>query len=129
MNPAHYKRYWRLCEKERDLSKAAGELLCFHIQSWGFSNFEKTDSLTKVAKQMGFKVETIEDADTKLCGWELDEKKYPTFNSFVEEVRHISRGNFESELVQLAEVIRKYTIPPTFFERLRGIKRFNKRAQ
>lgn len=118
--PAHYRAYWRLEEQEAELYKMAKSILMTYIQSWGQTNFEKTNSLTLVAQKMGYKVKTIPDPERGEDRWafDFDEKRYPQLIKFIEEVRNISRGNFESETVQIANLIRKYTLPVPWYKKL-----------
>lgn len=116
--PAHYREYWRRQDEDPELDKMARSLLSNYIQNWSQTNFEKTDTLTKVAQWMGYKVETIPNPEnSEHFGWDVSQDKEQIFSSFVEEVRNISRGNFESETNQLARIILKYRIPPTLFSK------------
>lgn len=97
----------------------AKSLLGEYIQSWGQTNYDKTNSLTLVAQKMGYEIETTRDASaTDRWGWKFDETKYPQLLFFIEEVRNINRGNMESEVVQLSEIIRKYTLKPSRWEKV-----------
>src|SRR6266566_1596950 len=107
--PLHYRTYWQLEDNSPELFKDAKYLLSGYIQSWGQSNYDKTNCLTIVAKRMGFKVETALDPNSDLCGWSLSNpSQSKKFYDFVESVRMIVRGNFESETVQLANLIVMY---------------------
>ena len=114
--PKHYRDYWKLEDENRELKDLASDLLLYYIQEHVEDSIEKADVITKVANKIGFKVFTTKNPDNDgSWGWGfMDKYSIKMFSKFVEEVRNIRRGNYESEVVQLAEIIMRYKKIPWY---------------
>ncbi len=107
-------QYWSLQDFQPELDKMATSVLLHYIQSWGQDNKERCDILVKVANRIGFNVRVITEGDN--VGFDIKEKEKERFENFRQEIRGISRGNFESEVVQIARIIEKYTSQKKWYE-------------
>ncbi len=111
--PAHYNQYWTLQDEDRDLEKMASSILLTYIQSWGQENKERLQALADVANSIGFHIEIV-----------MHEGKYSfkipdseeRFVEFRDKIRAINRGNLESEIVQIANIIREYRIKKAWYK-------------
>ena len=88
--PLHYNQYWSLEDEEPELKKMASDILMNYIQDWGQTNKERLDTLQEIKNKLG-----------------LD--KMEKFDAFCEKIRSIERGNFESEVVQIASIIKEFS--------------------
>ena len=101
--PLHYRQYWSYQDNDRELLKKAESVLLKYIQSWGQTNRERLEKLQDAAIFIGFDVEIVEHN-----GEEVFKTKDPDFDKMRQEIRSISRGNWESEAGQIYRILQKY---------------------
>ena len=104
--PSHYNKYWSLEDDNPILKEMSSDLLSGYILNWGQTNKERLECLAKVANNIGFHIKVISQPD--IDTFELVEKEIKKFTDFREKIRNIHRGNFENEVVQIAEIIQEY---------------------
>lgn len=106
--PAHYNRYWSLEDNEPKLKEMALDILLHYIQGWGQENKERLDVLAEVANKIGFNIEVVRKDNEYL--FKVADKETERFDSFRQRIRNIGRGNLESEVVQVAGIIKEYAV-------------------
>jgi len=103
--PLHYLQYWKLEDKSKSLADLARSVLLHYIQSWGQENKERLETLAVAANAIGFEVCVVLN-NGEYCFKYKDEN----FEQMRDEIRNIHRGNFESEVVQIASILERYKI-------------------
>lgn len=105
--PLSQKKYWKLEDSEPNLKEMASSILLHYIQNWGQPNEKRLDILAEVVNKIGFHIEVVENKGVFVF-------KIPDSESQFEEMRDkfrdIRRGNFESEVVQIADILQEYRI-------------------
>jgi len=104
--PSCYNKYWSLEDDNPILKEMSSDLLSGYILNWGQTNKERLECLAKVANSIGFHIRVIEHEN--ISGFKVSDKESNTFNEFREKIRNISRGNYESEVVQISEIIQEF---------------------
>ncbi|MFA5174747.1 MAG: hypothetical protein WC438_06195 [Candidatus Pacearchaeota archaeon] len=104
--PSSYNKYWNIEDNEPKLKEMAEEILLNYIQSWGQSETKRLECLAKIANEIGFKVNVIKQ-ENETFGFAIIDK-VEKFRDFREKIRNIHRGNFESEIVQISEIIQEF---------------------
>ena len=113
--PKHYNQYWTLQDEDKDLEKMASSLLVDYLHAYGDTK-ERLQYFADVANSMGFHIEVLAYKD----GWafKIPDKEAVSFEMFRDAVREIRRGNFESEVVQLARIITEYRVKKRWYQKL-----------
>ena len=118
--PAHYRTYWRLEDDEPVLKSLASGVLLYYIQ-YSSSGAEKERdrlvALRDAADWIGFTVGVVPVDDDWM--FKVPEKETALFEDFRDDIRRIRRGNFESEIVQIAGIMKDYRqkVPRWFWQR------------
>ena len=114
--PLHYNQYWTLQDENKDLKKMASSILLHYIQAWGQDNKKRLETFADVANSVGFNIEVTKHKDDYI--FKVSNDEVDRFDKFRDEVRDISRGNFEREVVQIATIITKYRIKKKWYQKL-----------
>lgn len=104
--PAHYRAYWKLEDDQKELKDLSSRILLYYIQFNCDSNLERMEPLKKAAEWVGFTVEIVPgDVDYM---FQVPDDQTPCFDEMRQKIRNIRRGNWESEVVQIASILRDY---------------------
>ncbi len=112
--PLHYNQYWTLEDEDKELRDMASSILLNYIMDWGQKNKESLQALADVANSIGFHIEVYRHKGAYLFSmhdWEAE-----GFKEFVAKIRGIGRGNFESEVVQIANIIKEYRTKKRWYQ-------------
>ena len=105
--PLSQKKYWKLEDNEPDLKEMATSILLKYIQSWDQTNKERLDALAEVANKIGFNIEVVESKGEYMFKIPNEDEE---FEKMRDMIRDISRGNLESEVVQIAAILKMFYI-------------------
>lgn len=104
--PAHYRSFWKLQDNKPILENLASCVLMYYIQNNAKNEKERLNTLKEAAEWVGFSLQIVSAGAE--YGFNVADKQSPLFEDFREEIRTIRRGNFESEIVQIASIMEDY---------------------
>jgi hypothetical protein len=118
--PRSYNFYWSIQDEDPKVERMASNILLYYIQCNGQTNKERCEVLARVATDIGFNVEVIENKG----GWGFKIlKSEKEFDEMRQKIRNIRRGNFESEVGQIYSILKKYQKVPILQKIINGINR------
>lgn len=98
--------YYSLDQENPYVKTLASHVLLYYVQSQAETHQERLEALQKAAEYCGFNTEVI--TQNRSTYFKIKDNSWRRFDEFRQEVRNITRGNFEDEVVQIADIIFKY---------------------
>jgi len=87
--PLSYQKYWWLEDNEGELMEVAKDILMGYIQNWSIQKLKNLKVLKRTLKSVGVRKEKLQQ-------------------QLIDDLGKIRRDNFEDEVVQICELIKKY---------------------